>query len=179
MPETLDAQTASGAGAKVTLGGRELTLHPLTVGDLGDLQAWVHTQLPDPIKVAKELAEGLPAEVAKELALNAYEDVRSGARRLGSPEAVQLLNTLQGWRELLFLHGRKGQPSMTRDDWESVVLRAVEADLAQLQESLGEEKGGAVPDPKAPSSSPPTAAPSTSATSPSPSPSGTGGGLTG
>ena len=46
MPETLDAQTASGAGAKVTLGGRELTLHPLTVGDLGELQAWVHTQLP-------------------------------------------------------------------------------------------------------------------------------------
>ena len=118
----------------------------------------------------------MPESVVKELVMNAYEDVRSGARRFGSPEATQLLGTLQGWRELLFLHGRKAQPELTRDDWESVILAAVESDLARLADNLGEGGGGAIQDLKSPpSSSTEGDARPTGETSSSPSPSATAG----
>ena len=53
----------------IKFGDQEYRLSPLTVADLGELQQWVYTKLPDPIAVAKELAKGEPAEIAKELLL--------------------------------------------------------------------------------------------------------------
>lgn len=176
-----DAATMTGAPNEIELGGRTFKLSPLTVADLGELQAWVLAQLPDPIAVARQLAEGQPAEIAKEILLSAYEDTRNGARRLGSAEANAALKSLAGFRELLYLHGRKHHPEMTREAWEALLTAALRDEITVLSARLAEENGGAIPDPKAgagaASSAPPTGPPTGGPTSPG-SPTATAGGPT-
>lgn len=162
---TSGLSVATAVGSRITLGGKEYTLAQLTLADLAELEQWVFSKLPDPIQVARELAEGLPTDLAKEILLAAYEDVKAGARKLGTPEAIGLLRTQSGMVQMLYLHGRKNQPWMTIEDWEAVLLAAVEEDMATLGERLTEQGGGAVPDPKAPSSLATMDAPATGANS--------------
>ena len=77
--------------------------------------------------------------------MEAYEDVKNGARKLGSPEANKQLVTLEGFTELVFLHGRLHQPEMTRSDWEEVIIAALKEDAQKLVDAIGEAKG--VPSP--------------------------------
>ena len=162
-------------GDMLTVGQASYRLAPLEFADLQELEAWVFTRLPDPIQIAKELARDLPPDLAKDILLEAYEDVKNGARKLGSPEANRLLSTPDGFREMLYLSGRKYQPNMTREDWGRVLARIVEEEGETLAEALSERNGGALPDPKAPSSSMSTGAPPTGGTSSTTSPSDTGG----
>lgn len=152
------------AGQTITAGGASYRLAPLTVATLGELETWVMSKLPDPIKVARELAEGLPAEVATAILLEAYADVKAGARKLGSPEATKLLNSFEGFAQLLFFHGRTYNPTMQAADWEPVLLQMLAEDSEAIEAALAERNGGAVPDPKAPSSSASTDSPPTGET---------------
>lgn len=145
----------------IELCGNVFHLSPLTLKDLEELQNWVYTQLPDPIQIARELCKDLPEKVQTSLLENAYEDVRNGSRRLGSEEANKVLGSLSGLAQMLYLSGRKNYPHMTPDAWAEQLYNAAQRDLETVKEALGEEKGGALPDPKAPSSTGPGDAPST------------------
>lgn len=149
-------------GETITLGGRFYRLSSLTVADLGELEDWARARLPDPIAVAREIVQGMPDAVAEKILMAAYEDVRNGARRLGSPEVVRLLGTFEGYAEMLYLHGRRHHPAMTRDEWGRVLADAVDGDLEAIEERMAERRGGAIPDPKAPSSAADAANSSTS-----------------
>jgi len=133
--------------ATVTLGGKEWHVSPLTVEDLAELQTWVYSKLDDPIKVARECAEGMPENVVKELMTIAYEDVRSGSRKLGSPDATKLLGTFDGFIEQVYLHTRKNHPDMDRLAWNKLINEQVDVELAVIVDKLKEKEGGAIPDP--------------------------------
>jgi hypothetical protein len=133
--------------------GREWNLTALTVKDLGEIQEWVYSKLPDPLEVAKKLAEGQDPSVVKELLLNAYEDIRHGARKLGSPESTAVLNTVEGLCKQLLIRGRKNHPEMTFDDWAEVVEKTLKDEADELNKLSGEDQGGVLPDPKKQSSS--------------------------
>src|SRR5437764_1256488 len=72
---------------------RTYKLTMLTVEELGELEAWAKSRLPDPIAIARELARDQPPEVVNHILDRAYEDVKNGARRLGSYEVTELLET--------------------------------------------------------------------------------------
>jgi hypothetical protein len=72
---------------------------------------------------------------------------------LGSPEAEEALTSLPGVIQQLFMMGRKYQPDMEVKDWEKLVLEEVAAkSMEALKAFVTEDKGGAIPGPKEPSS---------------------------
>lgn len=125
---------------------------PLTIGDSNELLGWVIAQIPDRMAVAKKAAEGLPEIVALQIVQAAIDDVCERPVRLGSPVAQALLLTPAGFVEQLYLGGRKHQPQMTRDDWAELLGKVMQRDEAEMKERLAEKKGGALADPKGPSS---------------------------
>jgi hypothetical protein len=154
----------------ITVRGVTYRLSPLDLRDTQELEAWVLTQVPDLIAIARRLAEGQEPEVKKEILLEAFEVARSGYGHLGTPEATRVLKTFLGMREQVYLAGRKHHPQLSREDWGEILARCVEDDLREIERRLQEENGGAIPDPKGPSSSTPTGGPPTGARSSTSSP---------
>lgn len=115
MPVGIDTLTA--APRTIELGGRQLRLAPLTHGDLGVLQAWIHSQLPDPVALARRLAEGMPEAVQEKILNRAFDQVM-GARKthmLGTAEADGIIATMDGFTQILALMCRAYHPEMTAD----------------------------------------------------------------
>lgn len=176
MPLGIDQLTAT--PQTIELGGRPYRLSPLTLADMGELQAWIHAQLPDPVALARRLAEGMAPEVQERI-LNRAFDHEMAARKthmLGTEEADLMLATLPGFVRVLALMCRAHHPEATpdvlaplvggldKDQINRIVLHAfgitpAPGDLAGQGPGAGDPKGpggagaGAVPPTTRPSSS--------------------------
>jgi len=156
MPPGIDTLTA--APMTIDIGGRPLRIAPLTLADLGMLQAWVNAQLPDPVAIARRLAEGFPPEVQSEVLREAYRDARESKRSaaLGTLEADAILGTTDGLAEVLALGLRKHQPEMARGDVAKLLDVLAPGDLDRIMShAFGDEMGAVAVGPKAPPAAPP------------------------
>lgn len=148
-----DLSSLNGKGSTITVDGTEYRLHPLTLDDHGDLQAWVDKQQPDPfVIVAQQIDSGrFSLEVQKFLARSALEVATRNRVLLGSPEADALLATGPGECEIFYLSLRKGDPTMTRERARAVYMQ-LGAQLRARAVSAADVIRGDEPDPKAPAS---------------------------
>lgn len=164
MDPTVASLTAQPRPLKVRIAGVERTylIHPLTIDDLGQLQAWVDSQFPDPFAVvAKTIREGDYTVPQQQFLMSQAMALAVQPRHaIGSPEADRvLLGTLAGTCELLKLAIRKGR-ELSDEEARDIFLHLTIAELAALQTYTGIDL--VTSDPKAP---PPTKGESGSSTS--------------
>jgi hypothetical protein len=76
-----------------TIGGRELKFSPLTIGERSKIQAVIRKVQPDPIKLAREAAEGQPEKVAAAIFEKAMKARAYWPSALDSPEGLQLIES--------------------------------------------------------------------------------------
>jgi len=105
----------------LVVGGVTYKQAPLTWRQLGQLEAWIKSQFPDPMETAKKLAEGLPLELASEVISRGQEQANNPRWCLGTPEASALLRAPAGMVELFTHQLAKFQPELTRADIENIV----------------------------------------------------------
>jgi hypothetical protein len=117
---------------KLTVAGQSYDLHPLTLDDLGQLQAWIDGQFPDPFEVIRDAIARNNYTVAQQQYLfgQAMEMATRPRRLIGTPEADRLLQSLDGTKKLLTLSIRKGRPEFTDGEAEDL-YKAM--DLVSLQ----------------------------------------------
>jgi hypothetical protein len=132
------------AGGTLVLGGKTYLLKQLTLGDYGQVQAWLRQRLPKPFAVVAEaIKDLLPikdidpegyAEARRQLVLAAMEDAKRGDGSGAPPEMVaECLNSPDGIAYLLWLCARKEQPQTT---YEEIRAGVNTADLKDLKKHL-------------------------------------------
>lgn len=131
----------------LTVRGRTYHVHPLTLNDLGQLQAWIDAQHPDPLAVAQANLSRFNVAQQKHLLAIALELAAKPKPRLGTPEADAFLLSIDGIREVLFLTIAKGDPKFTRDEAAVLLQDITEQELQRALEASGAV--GVVGDPKA------------------------------
>lgn len=118
----MDIDTITGAAGTVELGGRLLTMRQLTVGDVGDLTAWLKERSPKPYAVAvKAIADLKPLEAIDAdaykterdaILLAAREDTKTGA--IADPASADvLMNGIDGLAYVLWLTVKRKHPEVT------------------------------------------------------------------
>lgn|SRR5574343_18998 len=117
------------------VGGKEYKVYPLTFSDLGALQAWVDAQFPSPFELAnKAIAAGnYNVEQQKFLLKSALELAAKSRRLIGTPEADELLMSSEGYKQVLVLAIRKGDPGFSDKDAEELFRQMNPMDLASMQ----------------------------------------------
>lgn len=143
-----DLASLAGAPRPLKLAdGTTFRVYPLTIEDLGTLQAWVDAQFPDPFDIAsREIDRGRlvldaqgrasrePYPVAQQqfLLRAAMELKEKGARLIGTPEADAKLQSYEGLKQLLLVSIRKGDPGFSEADADLLYRRMGVGDVAQL-----------------------------------------------
>ncbi len=119
----------------VPIGGEVFEVHPLTLNDQGKLQAWLETQLPDPLGLVQaHIDKAKPSmEVSKYLLREALHEASRTRVFLNSPEALPYLNSADGICEILWLSIAKGRPDFTRERAREVFGAMTPADVLKLQ----------------------------------------------
>lgn len=118
----------------MTIDGERYEIHPLNLGDFGQLQAWVDAQAVDPFDIANEEIDKRKYPVAQqkyllEIAMN----LRSrGTPQLGTPEADAKLYSHQGLKQILWHSVRKGRPDFTLAQAEALFNRLTVGDLTRM-----------------------------------------------
>lgn len=168
-----DVASLTGQPRKLTVAGRDYLLHPLTIADFGELQAWVDAQFPDPFEVVQAaIAKGAFNYVQQQFLLEkALAASTQGKRLIGTPEADRLLLSMEGVKRILVISIRKGDPGFTEEAARDLYLHMGIADLAAMQQIT--TVAMVASDPKGGSGSEPTSGISTSR--PTPDPASTGG----
>lgn len=77
----------------ITVNGRELRFSPLTIGERSKIQAIIRKVQPDPIKIAREAAEGQLEQVASAIFEKAIKARAFWPASLDSPEGLQLIES--------------------------------------------------------------------------------------
>jgi hypothetical protein len=136
----------------IPIGGEVFEVHPLTLADQGKLQAWLETQLPDPLGLVQvHIDRAKPSmEVQKFLLREALHEASRTRVFLNSPEALPYLNSADGIVEILWLSIAKGRPEFTRERARDVFGSMTPADVLKLQSATELDQVMAEPDPKAP-----------------------------
>jgi hypothetical protein len=121
----------------ITLGGEPYAVHPLTLADQGELQAWLDAQLPNPLDQAFDLIQrrNLPQPQAQYVLRNAQEMAAQTRIFLNSPEALPYLNSANGIVEILFLAIRKGRADFTRERAKDLIGGMTPAAVLKLQQA--------------------------------------------
>jgi hypothetical protein len=135
----------------IPIGGEVFQVHPLTLADHGKLQAWLETQLPDPLGMVQAYIDrAKPSmEVQKFLLREAVHEASRTRVFLNSPEAIPYLNSPDGIIELLWISIVKGRPEFTREQARDVFGSMTSADVLKLQGTTEIDQVMAEPDPKA------------------------------
>jgi hypothetical protein len=117
--------------------GREYKVHPLDLGDFGYLQEWIDRQFPSPFKAVKEAFEmgGFTFEQQKYMLKNAVEQASRPRHLIGTFEADELLTSVEGYKQVIFLSIRKGDPSFTEKDAEALFSELSFVDIAQISQA--------------------------------------------
>lgn len=137
----------------IEIGGRVLQVTPLTIDDLGSLQAWIYAQLPDPVASARRMGEGMPASAQDGLFREALKEDRSArmAYRIGTPGASELIQSLLGLVEMLYLGTRKHHPELAKDELPALIMKATSDGIDRVTShafGVGADDPGGASDPK-------------------------------
>lgn len=159
--------------------GQAYDLHPLTLDDYGRLQAWVDRQFPDPFEIVSAQIErgrlvvaddGTESRVPYPLAQQQYllklalETSSQGRRLLGTPEADQKVQAVEGIQEMMTLSIRKGRPEFTTADAKALYSKLTVAQIARIFSATNADL--VLSDPKAPATTGPDSTTPSSTSSP-------------
>lgn len=145
-----DFAIATAAGRPVRIAGADYLIGQLTGCDLGDLQAYIKEQVPNPRLEAKELCRDLPDEVAKQIWIDLFEESKNWPPTVWSDEGNRILTqTREGAARVLWVLLRKHQPGFTIDHGRAM---AKEIGFAQLNKliDMGFPEDDVVPKSQAP-----------------------------
>ena len=166
MPTELEDMTA--AAGVITLGGKTYLMKQLTLGDYGQVQAWLRQRLPKPFAVVAEALKDLEPirafdpegynEARKLLLLSAAEDAKRGDGTGAPPELVaEALNGPDGIAMLIWLCVRKEQPAATYEEIRTAInaenLSSLKKHLDSVNMFSGDdeaEEGNPFADPRKP-----------------------------
>jgi hypothetical protein len=133
------AATLTAQPRPLTVNGQVYDLHPLTIDDIGKLQSWVDRQFPDPFEVVNAaIAKGnytIPQQ--QYLLSQAIDRATRPAHPIGTAEADQLLQTLEGIKQLLILSIRKGRPEFTDAEAKELYMHLGLGDLQAVFTATG------------------------------------------
>lgn len=129
-----DLKTLTAQPSPMTVDGETYLTHPLTIEDWGALQAWLDRQHPNPLELVKEtIAKGGFNRAQEQYLLEkALEKASKPRTQLGSPEADQLLMSVPGWTQVLYLSIKKGRPGFTEQDAALLAAKLSFVDVAQM-----------------------------------------------
>lgn len=142
-----DYARATGQPAPILLDGKEYRVGKLRPVDLGRLQAWLKTKVPNPLELVRPHMDGLPDEVAKHVWTLAYEEFKRWPPQFGDEATIDLLVGAEGQAEFLLVALGRYLPGFTRADAEQLVERI---ELDDFMAVMALAMPGAVGDPKAP-----------------------------
>lgn len=156
-----DLTTLSARPRVLRVGDEAHDVHPFTFDDFADLQAWVDSQFPDPFDLAtkaidagrlvvrdgKPAREPYPVAQQQHLIKVALEQSSRGRRLIGTPEADEKAQSLDGVKEILYLSIRKGNPDFTRGDAARLYKHMTYGHVARLYQDT--EVARVLTDPKA------------------------------
>jgi hypothetical protein len=146
----------------LTVGGATYDVYPLTIDDFAKVQEWVEAQFPDPFDVANRQIEagkpgkdedGNPSRVPYTLAQQQFFyrtalDLSRARHPLGTPEADELVRSVEGAKFLLWLSIAKGRPGFRREDAARLYEHLTMGDLARVFAATDADK--VLSDPKDP-----------------------------
>lgn len=140
----------TGQPKKLTAGGKDYLLHPLTIDDLGKLQGWVDGHFPDPFAVIGSAIERGNYTVPQQqyLMQQALALATRPQRLIGTPEADNLLQSTEGIKQLLLLSIRKGQPEFSAEQAAELFMALGLGDIQAAFAATG--VGLVMADPKGP-----------------------------
>lgn len=149
MSQSLAALNAS--PRRITLGGEAYDVHPLTLGALGQLQAWLDAAQPDPLAAAQAHIDRTrpPMEVQKFLLREALHEASRTRVFVGTPEANPYINSPDGICEVLWLTVAPGRPDMKREEFVALAKRLTPTEIIRLQQAAELDKVMSDDDPKA------------------------------
>ena len=143
-------EIVAGSGRVLRIGGEDHRIAPLALEDFHELQLWVDRQFADPFAVADAaIARGdyTPAQ-QQYLYKLAMDRATSGRRLIGSsPEADELIRSLEGTVQLLWIAVRKAEPGFTEDDAQRLGKKLTFGDIGRVFDATG--AGLVLSDPKA------------------------------
>jgi hypothetical protein len=112
-----DAATVMNSPKTIRVGNREYRLHPLDFDDHGEIQRFLNEQVRNPLEIVRKEIErgGFPLEIQKYMVKAAIEVAARTRILIGTPEADEIMDSIEGRAKLLQLSIRKGDPSFTYD----------------------------------------------------------------
>ena len=143
-----DLSTLNAKGRLLTIDGQSYRLLPLSLADQGDLQTWLNAQHPDPLEYIRGRMEGFSTEQQKFMIRAAIETASRNQVLLGTPEANALLQSSAGFKEIIYLSIRKGDPNFTREKAAELFATMSAADVMTAFSTA--DIVGSETDPKAP-----------------------------
>lgn len=129
-----DLKTLTAAPSPVTIDGETYMVHPLTVKDWGDLQSWLDAQRKNPFEAVKEAIAlgGFTFEQQKHMLNQALVEATKPKCKIGSIEADELLTSMEGYAQVLYLSVRKGRPGFTEADSLELAAKLAAVDMTQV-----------------------------------------------
>lgn len=129
-----DLATLNKKPRPITVDGRTYLLYPLTLGDYGEIQAWIDSQQPDPYAAAAAaLRSGMFTQAQQQFILRSAAEVAATRRALiGTPEADAIIESPAGVKFWLSASIRKGDPSFSDDDAAALFDRMTLAEIRQV-----------------------------------------------
>jgi hypothetical protein len=97
----------------VTIDGETYLVHPLEIADFGKLQAWIDAQYRNPLEVVSESLHFFQPPQQRYLLDKATEQASRPKPKIGTPEADELLRSVEGVKVLLRLSIAKGRPDFS------------------------------------------------------------------
>jgi hypothetical protein len=153
QPVTLQVAVKDSDG-KPTGETLEYKVHPLTYGELAALQGWVDSQFPDPYQTAWDAIQrarerGQPFNVTQEqyILRQAMDQAINSRRRIGTPEADELLLSPAGFCQVMLLGIRKGKPDFSDEDARRLFEHMTQMDIVRVYTAT--QVNMVVSDPKA------------------------------
>lgn len=112
MGEINRALGSSGAGGRLSLGGKEYVLSPVTKRLQAEFEAWQEGRVK---RQAAQMAADLPEDLAVRLLERVGDKIAAGHYTFGSDACLEALATAPGICHMLHLILRAHQPEMTPD----------------------------------------------------------------
>ncbi len=112
-----DYAKATAAPRHITINGREYRVGKYGPRDIGDLEAWLKTQVPDPRLMARELCAGLPDAVALEVWRDLSAEAMNWPPTVESRQGNKLLmGTWEGQALLVWVSLRRHNADFSLDE---------------------------------------------------------------
>ena len=100
----------------VEIGGQSYDFGEILIGQRADLEAWIAKNIPHPLQALKGVLDGLPKEVAAQVAENARQEAKDWPPKIGtSAGSAALLSKEPGQILALYVGLQKFHPGTTAE----------------------------------------------------------------